>query len=68
MDIKYFLDTDTAHMEFARKPVFETREINKDIYIDLDKDGNLVNITVEHAREKTMLPELHYQELKGKVA
>jgi uncharacterized protein YuzE len=55
-------------MEFAKKPIYETREINKDIYIDLDKDGNLVNITLEHAKEKTMLPELHYQELNKKVA
>jgi len=68
MNIKYFSDTDTAHMEFANKPVYETREINKDIYIDLDKEGNLVNITVEHAKEKASLPEFHYQELKGKVA
>jgi len=68
MNIKYFSDTDTAYMEFAKKPIYETREINKDIYIDLDKDGNLVNITLEHAKEKTMLPELHYQELNKKVA
>lgn len=68
MNIKYFLDTDTALMEFNKNKVLETKEINNDIYIDLDKDGNLVNITIEHAKAKAMLPELHYQELKGKVA
>ncbi len=68
MNIKYFSDTDTAHMEFTTNKVIETKEINSDIYIDLDKDGNLVNITVEHAKAKAMLPELHYQEVKGRVA
>jgi uncharacterized protein YuzE len=68
MNIKYFSDTDTAHMEFTNNKVHETKEINSDIYIDLDKDGNLVNITVEHAKTKAMLPELHYQEVKGRVA
>ena len=68
MNIKYFSDTDTAHMEFASKPIYETREINKDIYIDLDKEGHLVNITLEHAKENAMFPELHYQELNKKVA
>ena len=68
MNIKYFSDTDTAHLEFSKNVIQKTREINRDIYIDLDKDGNLVNITVEHAKEKAILPELHYQEIKGKVA
>jgi uncharacterized protein YuzE len=68
MEIKYFLDTDTAHLEFSKNKVEVTKEINRDIYIDLDKDGNLVSMTFEHAKEKAILPELHYQEIKGKVA
>ena len=40
MRIKYFPDTDTALMEFSEKEVSETKEINEDIYIDLDKVGN----------------------------
>jgi uncharacterized protein YuzE len=68
MNIKYFSDSDTALMEFTNNKVKETKEINSDIYIDLDKDGNLVSITIEHAKAKAMLPELHYQEVKGRVA
>jgi len=37
--IKYFEDTDTALLEFSEHPVFETKEINENIYLDLDKDG-----------------------------
>ena len=64
MNIKYFSDTDTALMEFSDKAVFETREINDNIYIDLDKDGGLVSMTVEHAKEQAKLPDLSYQQIE----
>ncbi|MCK5241387.1 DUF2283 domain-containing protein [bacterium] len=68
MKIKYFTDTDTANLEFSDKPVSETREINENIYIDLDEDGNLVNMTIEHAKAKAGLAEFSYQEVKNKAA
>jgi len=68
MKIKYFADTDTAQVEFSNSEVSETKEINENIYIDLDKDGNLVNMTIEHAKDKAGLYEVSYQEIKNKVA
>ena len=68
MKIKYFADTDTAQVEFSNSEVSETKEINDNIYIDLDKDGNLVNMTIEHAKDKAGLYEVSYQEVKNKVA
>ena len=68
MRIKYFADTDTAQVEFSNSEVSETKEINENIYIDLDKDGNLVNMTIEHAKDKAGLYEVSYQEVKNKVA
>ena len=50
MRIKYFSDTDTAIVEFSDHEVFETKDINENIYIDLDASGNLVAMTIEHAR------------------
>jgi uncharacterized protein YuzE len=47
--IKYFEDTDTALLEFTERPVFETKEINENIYLDLDEAGNLIGMTIEHA-------------------
>ncbi|MCK4629593.1 MAG: DUF2283 domain-containing protein, partial [Sedimentisphaerales bacterium] len=49
MKIKYFTDTDTALVEFSDRQISQTKEINENIYIDLDADGNLVNMTIEHA-------------------
>ena len=48
MKIKYFSDTDTALVEFSDLEVAETKEINENIYIDLDTSGNLVAMTIEH--------------------
>jgi|Deesub1362B_J571_1020462.scaffolds.fasta_scaffold05779_4 uncharacterized protein YuzE len=63
MRVKYFPDTDTALIEFTDKEVYETKEISEDIYIDLDQDGNLVSMTIEHAKAKAGLREFSYQEM-----
>ena len=63
MRVKYFPDTDTAHVEFTDKEVFETKEISENVYVDLDKDGNVVNITIEHAKSNADLWEFSYQEM-----
>ena len=62
MKVKYFSDTDTAHMEFTDKNVYETKEISENIYIDIDEKGNIVNMTVEHAKANAGLWEFSYQE------
>ncbi len=63
MNVKYFKDTDTALLEFSDRPVDETREISEDIYVDLDKDGRLVSMTIEHAGELAALPRVTVQEI-----
>ena len=63
MRVKYFSDTDTALVEFTDHEVAETREISENIYVDLDRDGNLVSMTIEHARSNARLQEFAYQEV-----
>ncbi len=58
---KYFLDSDTALVEFTDNEVVETKEIGKNIYLDLDRNGNLVSMTIEHARSNAKLQEFSYQ-------
>ncbi len=65
MKIKYFKDTDTALLEFSDRSVAETREITENVYVDLDEEGNLVSMTVEHAAEKVKLPEVAVEEVSG---
>ena len=63
MKVKYFDDTDTAYIELLDRPVFETREISENILIDVDEKGNLVSMTIEHAKENAGLWEFSYQEI-----
>lgn len=68
MKVKYFSDTDTAHVEFSNQEVHETREISENIYIDLDEKGNIVSMTIEHAKHNAGLWEFSYQEMTTQAA
>ena len=63
MKVKYFPDTETALIEFMDREAHETREIGENIYIDLDEGGNLVSMTIEHAKAKAGLREFSYHEM-----
>ena len=68
MKIKHFTDTDTALVEFSDNEVAQTKEINENIYIDLDEKGNLVNMTIEHASRQANIAEVAYQQIESKSA
>lgn len=68
MKIKYFNDTDTALVEFTDKEIKETQEISENIYIDLDETGNIVNMTIEHARTNAKLPDISFQQIEKEQA
>lgn len=68
MNVKYFRDTDTALLEFSAAEVEETREISENVYIDLDKAGNLVSMTIEHAAMVASLPQVRIEEIDASAA
>ena len=68
MKLKYFPDTDTAHVEFTERQVHETKEISENIYVDVDEKGNLVSMTIEHAKANAALWEFSYQEMSRQMA
>jgi uncharacterized protein YuzE len=68
MKVKYFSDTDTAHIEFTGRDVNETKEISENIYIDIDEKGNIVSMTIEHAKDSAGLWEFSYQEMSRQTA
>ena len=67
MKVKYFSDTDTALVEFTGNEVIETKEISENIYVDLDSKGNLVSMTIEHARTNARLDEFSLVDVSGKI-
>lgn len=44
-------------------PVEETRDLNDNTLLDLDADGNLVALTLEHAQVLTSVFELSFQQI-----
>ena len=64
LNILYFEDTDTALLEFSTTTPVETREISEDFYVDLDAEGRLVSMTIEHASLRASLGELNYQRVE----
>ncbi|MEX2579572.1 MAG: DUF2283 domain-containing protein [Verrucomicrobiales bacterium] len=53
MNAKYFEDTDTLYLEFRDSEIVETRDLDEDTLVDYDASGNLVGITIEHAKNRT---------------
>lgn len=61
MKLKYFPDTDTLYLILTNNKVFETRDLNENVLIDLDKSGKVVSMTIEHARQKNSTLDVEYQ-------
>lgn len=57
--------TTPALIEFSNIPVSETKEISENLYIDLDEKGNLVSMTIEHAKEKAGLSEVSFLQMEN---
>ncbi len=68
MRIKYFEDTDTTLVELSTNPPVETRELNENIYLDLDSNGNVVSITIEHASTSSDMREFLYQRIPAAMS
>ena len=68
MKIRYFADTDTALIEFSSRSIVETKEISENLYIDLDENGNLVSMTIEHAKDKASISEISYLQMEKSAA
>lgn len=63
MNIKYFQDTDTLYIEFRKDAVTETRDLDEDTLLDLNAAGNIVAITVEHARLRADIPHFSFEQV-----
>jgi len=61
MNVKYFPDTDTLLVDFSDRKIVDTKDVNENILIELDGDGCLVSMTIEHAKQHTNVSEFSYQ-------
>jgi len=65
MKIQYFQDTDTLYIEFKAADVVETKDLDEDTVLDMDKDGNIAAITIEHARQRADIPKFSYEQVSA---
>jgi uncharacterized protein YuzE len=64
MKIRYFQDTDTLYIEFRSADVAETRDLDEDTLLDLDAEGKICAITVEHARTRVEdIPHVSFEQV-----
>ncbi len=68
MKVRYFADTDTLQIEFRDVPVAETRDLDENTLLDLDKEGNILAITIEHASTRTDAPAFSYEQIRERGA
>jgi uncharacterized protein YuzE len=63
MRVRYFADTDTLLIEFRDAPVSETRDLDENTILDVDAQGNICSITVEHASKRAGAPDFSYEQV-----
>ncbi|MYH60470.1 MAG: DUF2283 domain-containing protein [Caldilineaceae bacterium SB0675_bin_29] len=68
MDVKYFEDTDTLLIDFSDREIVETRDAGEDLLIELDGDGKIVSLTVEHAGERIDVSNVTYVQITASRA
>ena len=61
MQAKYFSGTDTLLVQFSKHDIAETYDLNEDVLVEVDKDGHVVSMTIEHAKQQTDVNEFSYQ-------
>lgn len=63
MRAQYFHDPDTLYIVFSDNEAVETKDFDENTIIDLDKDGHLVSMTLEHAKERIDISSFTYQQV-----
>lgn len=63
MKIRYFADTDTMLIQLRDVPVIDTRDLDENTLIDVDAQGDICAITIEHASQRAGAPRFSYEEV-----
>ena len=61
MKVKYFIETDTLYIKLNDREAPETTELNENVLVDMDKDGKVVGLTIEHAMERSGKLDFSYE-------
>ena len=60
MRVRYFQDTDAPLVEWSEEAAPETRDLDEDTILDIDQQGNIGSITMEHASTPAGAPHFSH--------
>ena len=63
MKVRYFEDSDTLLIEFRDAPIVETRDLDENTTLDLDAQGNICAMTIEHAPTRADAPRFYFEKV-----
>jgi len=63
MKVKYFQETDTLYIEFKPGEIVESRDLDENTVLDVDAAGNIRAMTIEHAKDRTDVPQFSYENI-----
>ena len=63
MKIRYFEDTDTLYIELKAGVVADTRDLDENTLVEVDDNGQMLAITIEHAQPRAELPAFSYEQV-----
>jgi len=65
MKIQYFEETDTLYIVFKETEIDETRDLDENTLVEFDAQGNLVSMTLEHAKERADVANLSFHQVSA---
>ena len=63
MNITYFKDTDTLLVNFNDNEIALTQDLNENVLVELDKNGAVVSMTIEHAQQQTEVQSFSFNQV-----
>lgn len=65
MKITYFKDTDTLLVNFNNNEITNTKDLNENVLIEMDKNGNVVSMTIEHAQQQAEIANFSFNQVEN---
>ncbi|MCL4550540.1 MAG: DUF2283 domain-containing protein [Bacteroidetes bacterium] len=66
MKLNYYPETDSLYINLSEKKSVDSKEVAKDVVIDLDESGTIVGIDIDHASKIINLQKLESDSLPVK--
>lgn len=67
MNITYFKDTDTLLVNFNNNEIAHTQDLNENVLVELDKNGAVVSMTIEHAQQQAEVQSFSFNQVENKA-